>query len=69
MGRYGGQIASARTSCECMRFEVDWTQREDGRMDFFAVLSGLESETCVKRQTFWSTPEVNTEVPSYIIVV
>lgn len=52
-----------------MRFEVDCTHREVGRKDFFAVLSGFVRETCVKRQTFWSTPEVNTDDPSYEIVL
>lgn len=51
-------MAKARTSCECIRFEVDWTQREVGRALSPADLSGFDNRTWVKRQTFWSTPEV-----------
>jgi hypothetical protein len=40
-GVYGGQMARARTSCECILREQDWTQRlEERRMD---VLSGVDN--------------------------
>ena len=49
---YGGQIASARTSCECIRREQVWVQREDDGPFSLEVLT-RENWT-----VFWSTPEV-----------
>ena len=51
-----------------MRFEPEWTHWEKERTDSLGV--GVEEEvseeslTREKRQTFWSTPEVKTELPS-----
>lgn len=37
--RYGGQMARDRTSCECMRFEMERTQRDVLRCRVDAFLS------------------------------
>lgn len=45
-------MARARTSWECIRLEVDWTQRlEEERIEVPVVLMSVN---CV---VFWSTPE------------
>ena len=58
-GVCGGQMVSARTSCECSRREQDCTHRPesrekrgDGSVDVRDVL------TYENWVTFWSTPEV-----------
>ena len=66
----GGQTARARTSCECMRFEPLCTQEEEerGLVEDPGSFFGAETFAREKRQTFWSTPEVKTELPSYMKV-
>ena len=53
-----------------MRLEPEWTHWEKVRMFSFGmeeieVEESEESLTREKKQTFWSTPEVKTELPSY----
>lgn len=56
----GGQMASARTSCECMRREQEWTHFEAKWPEAEVVLelSGGGCLTYANSEIFWSTPEV-----------
>lgn len=63
-GVYGGHMDNPRTSWECIRLDVVRTHLEgDSRTESLFDDEDSTNENCV---TFWSTPDVNTEVPSCV---